>query len=350
VVEGNWRKHVFGPASALISGRSAVSPYPGVHPGTPRGVRRRPLSQLTNSRITMNNQEQSLDNHLRATEGVHGTVRAMTTKKPTYAPTGYLQHFSTEEFRFRWLEALAEVREAWRHSGVDHLARALCDHMNIQGSCHPSLATLAREMAVSEGMVRDNYKILVAEGWLIVVPRHQETNIFQAVLPAYGLELLNQKREAAANRNSVGEWREAADKFLSAMCAGLGIDREGAEATPAWARVEGKVYKLLARLGGPESDVSYVVKRVIEEPPGEIHSPVGLLMARLTKAERSLPKASRSTRNAKARVKSDEVEKVLASTMEQLTSWRQNEGPATNDRSLERVDVHHEARSMRPHG
>ena len=298
----------------------------------------------------MNNQEQSVDNHLRATVGVDGTVRAMTTKNPTYAPTGYLQHFSAEEFRFRWLEALSEVRDKWRHRGVDHLARALCDHMDVQGSCHPSLPTLARIMVVKEGTVRKNYKRLVEEGWLIVVPRSQDTNIFQAVLPSYGLELLNQKRETAATRNSVGEWREAADKLLSAMCTGLGIDREGAEATPAWARVEGKVYKLLARLGGPESDVSYVVKRVIEEPPSEIHSPVGLLMARLTKAERSLPKTSRSTRKAKETVKSDEVEKVLASTMEQLTSWRQNEGPATNDRSLERVGVHHEARFMQPHG
>lgn len=127
------------PIPSLTGMRCASSTYPGVHPGTPRGARWRRLSCLAGCRITINNQEQSLNNHLRATVGVDGTVRAMTTKNPTYAPTGYLQLFSAEEFRFRWLEALSEVRDKWRHRGVDHLARALCDHMDVQGSCHPSL-------------------------------------------------------------------------------------------------------------------------------------------------------------------------------------------------------------------
>lgn len=274
----------------------------------------------------------------------------MTQNKPAYAPSDYLQHFSADEFRFRWLEAFAEVRDKWRHRGVDHLARTLCDHMNVKGTCHPSIPYLARIMVVAEGTVRNNYKSLVAEGWLIVVKRSQDTNLFQAVLPAYGMDLLIRKREAAANRNSVGDWRDAADKVLSAMCIGLGIDRVGLDATPEWARIEGKVYRLLERLGGPQADVSYVIKRVVEEPPREIHSPIGLLMARITQAERGLPKADGRKRARRTTGASDELEKVLASITQSLTSWKWVEGPVNDDRSLEHVDVDEEAHFRQPHG
>ncbi|MFM8650152.1 MAG: helix-turn-helix domain-containing protein [Actinomycetota bacterium] len=274
----------------------------------------------------------------------------MTTNNPDFAPSEYHQHYSAEEFRFRWLEALSEVRDEWRHRGIDHLARALCDHMNVMGSCHPSLPRLSKIMVISEGTVRKNYQRLVEEGWLIVVPRWMETNLYQAVLPTYGLQLLMQKKEVASNRNSVSEWRDAADRVLSAMCIGLGVERGEVESAREWARIEGKVFRLLERLGGPQADVSYVIKRVIEEPPRVITSPVGLLMARITKAERSHPNRQGRNKKRSSTEHSAALEKIHTSTTKSLTSWKQIEGPATNDRSLERVGSDEEECFTQPHG
>jgi len=212
---------------------------------------------------------------------------------PKFAPAAYQQHFNKAEFRFRWIDALVEVEDDWCISSVDHVARTLNSYMNESGECWPAVETLSRSMRVDPRTVRRAVSALVERGWLISVLRPGDTNLYQAVLPEHGLELLLARREQRANSSTATDWQEATHRVLDAACAAFGISRGDWAGTKEWARVEGRTRQILQRLGGPGSDIGYLVKALTYEPPIEgVREPVGFLLRRLSKVSTRLPAAS----------------------------------------------------------
>lgn len=233
-----------------------------------------------------------------------------------FAPEQYVEHFSTTEFKFRWIDALVEVREDWCSRSVDHLARALQSHMDTQGKCWIALPTLAREMRVAKITASRALSVLEENGWLFITKRPGYTSVYQAVLPGYGLQLLLDRREERANQPSPKDWQTATDDFLSQVCVLLGIDHARWSSTSEWARVESRVRQVLQRWGGPNVDVDYLVKMSVVEPPVEpIREPIGFLLHRFSELSRLVPSTS-----GKKRSKQEPVKKksLTADALEQL--------------------------------
>ena len=231
---------------------------------------------------------------------------------PRFAPAAYQQHFNAAEFRFRWMDALVEVEDDWCITSVDHVARTLNSYMNESGECWPAVETLAHAMRVDPRTARRALSALVEHGWLISVPRPGETNLYQAVLPEYGLELLLARREKRANSSTTADWQETVNRVLGAACAAFGISRGDWAGTKEWARVEGRTRQILKRLGGPALDTDFLVKALTYEPPGDgVRDPVGFLLARLSSVARQIPAASGKRKTTRV-VPSPSFEKLVA--------------------------------------
>jgi len=218
----------------------------------------------------------------------------MTQKSPSpkFAPAKYADHFTPQEFKFRWVDALVEVREAWLIRSVDHVARVLLRYLDQDGYGYPGIPEMTRAMRVSKRTVSRSLAALVEHGWLIVTDRTWDTNEYQAVLPEYGLELLLERHEKRSRSRTVEAWQAAASQILERSCALLGIAQDEWKGTKEWARVEGRTRQLLKRLGGPEVNTDYVVKLLTQEPPESgVFSPPGFLLKRLSQVSRLMPAA-----------------------------------------------------------
>lgn len=238
-----------------------------------------------------------------------------TTDTTPFAPEGYAEYFGCKEFKFRWIDALVEVRDRWCSRSVDHLARALQSHMDTQGECWLAIPTLAQEMRVSKCTVSRALSLLEENGWLFITKRPGFTNIFQAVLPEYGLQLLLQRRAERADRPSSKDWQVATGQLLDRVCLALGIDRLRWSSTTEWARVEGRVRQILQRWGGPNVDTEYLVRALTTEPPVDpIREPIGFLLQRLGDVSRTVPNTSGKKKEPKTR----ESTSISADALEQL--------------------------------
>jgi len=194
---------------------------------------------------------------------------------------------------------------------VHIIRRSCCSYMNESGECWPKVATLARAMRVDPRTVRRAVSALVEHGWLISVPRPGETNLYQAVLPEYGLELLLARREKRATSSTTADWQEAVYRVLDAACAAFGISRVDWAGTKEWARVEGRTRQILQRLGGPALDTDFLIKALTYEPPvAGIRDPVGFLLARLSIVARQIPAASGKRKTTRV-VPSSKFEKLM---------------------------------------
>jgi hypothetical protein len=209
---------------------------------------------------------------------------------PKFAPAKYKEHFTLEEFKFRWVDALVEVRDEWVNRSVDHVARVLVGYMDQEGFGYPGIPAMARAMRVSKSTTRRAIELLVENGWLLKATRNARTNEYQAVLPEYGLNLLVERREERSRSNSVGEWQTATQAVLDRSCAMLSISPGEWAGTSDWARLEGRVRQVLRRLGGPNADLDYMVKLITQEPPvSGVRNPVGFLLERLSRISRIMP-------------------------------------------------------------
>lgn len=231
---------------------------------------------------------------------------------PKFAPAAYQQHFTTAEFRFRWMDALVEVEDKWFKSSVAHLARALGSYMDRSGECWPAVSTLAHAMRVDQRTVRRALSALVEYGWLIAVMRPGNTSLYQAVLPEYGLELLLRSREKKADLPTAADWQEATYRVLDSACAAFGISRCDWAGTKEWARVEGRTRQIIQRLGGPAADTEYLIKALTHEPPvNGVREPVAFLLKRLSNVSLQICGASGKRKTARI-APTDDVARLVA--------------------------------------
>jgi hypothetical protein len=207
-------------------------------------------------------------------------VQGMAKNSPTeiHAPDRYLTHFTPQEFKFRWAEALMAETSKWRTSTDLLTALVLASFMGVSGDCHPGMDRVAQAMKTSRETTRRSVRRLEERGWLIVIPRPQKTNQFLAVLPEYGLDLLVESRGIESRGSSVDEWNTAVESVIEPVCLVLGVARAEWSHMPEWARVEGRVRQIIQRMGGPTADLSSFIGYLCNEPPQQLTSPPGYIL------------------------------------------------------------------------
>ena len=192
----------------------------------------------------------------------------------------YLERFSRAEFKFRWLEALGLETAEWRRSGDLYAAFMLASFMDTDGHCYPSLAKLAKPMKKSPDTVRRSLRLLSDAGWLMIIPRSQNTNLYYARLPAQGLANLIKERDRPKEESHMKEWHRALWEILGPTCSAWQLASNVEHMEPDWARLEGRIYQLISRMGGPLADFKPLIRWMTEEASPGIESPVGFLLIR----------------------------------------------------------------------
>jgi len=196
------------------------------------------------------------------------------------APSDYLLHFGSDEFKFRWLEALGLEREEWRRGTELFAAYVLSSYMDAHGACYPSLERLATPMRKSEDTVRRALRNLENHGWLMIVSRANRTNQYFAVLPAYGMQLLLEQRSAGHSGSDGSVLHAAVSRVLQLACDAHGFDREHLMRERSWARIEGRLFQVINRLGGATADLSSLTRWMCDVAGTGVDTPVGFLLAR----------------------------------------------------------------------
>ena len=249
--------------------------------------------------------------------GVIRTVGGMPNDitRTVSAPSDYLEHFGYDEFKFRWLDALGLERDDWRRGTELFTAYVLSSFMDVQGACYPSIERLATPMCKSEDTVRRALRKLATHGWLMIVPRANRTNQYFAVLPAYGMQLLLDQRATGHSGTAGAELHAAVARVLAVACDAHGFDQAQLMQERSWARIEGRLYQVINRLGGPNTDLSSLMRWMSDEASDGVSSPVGFLLARAS----SFAKAYRNAAGTKVQQGEDNDLNAVQETLFELT-------------------------------
>ena len=229
-------------------------------------------------------------NHLLDRRGKQQTIESMyESQKHPNVPATYSEHFGQDEFKFRWVDALALIMEKWRTPSSLFVAYVLSSRMNLSGECYLSIPKMAKRMRVSTKTARRAINTLEAEGWLLVMPRPGRTNIFNAILPQSGLDVLLADREEKKLVPDSDDWAVALMSVLSAAITACGSSISACQQEKDWSRVVGSVNQLIRRMGGPFADLSLLEKFLLREVPQHVVSPTGFLLEKLAQFRRMYP-------------------------------------------------------------
>ena len=198
----------------------------------------------------------------------------------SYLSSEYLEWFSPEELKFRWTEALGLETSKWRRSTELYTALMLASFMDAEGSCFPALESLAQPMKKSQDTVRRSLKILEEEGWLVVIPRPNRSNIYQAILPHYGLIKLIEKRKQKRQVFSFYDLKSSMEGVLGLTLSAYGFNWLDTEFFPDWARLEGRIIQLINQMGGPSANLAPLVRWMTEGAYSGVETPVAFLLKR----------------------------------------------------------------------
>lgn len=223
-----------------------------------------------------------------------GTFSDMSfeTRTQVGIPNIFLENFALDEFKFRWIDALGLETAEWRTSTDLYVALLLATFMSTSGECWPSIESLATPMRKSVDTVRRSLKRLESNGWLIIVSRTNHTNRYQAKLPEYGVLLLLADRESSRKDSLVQARTDVVNQILELVCRKNGFNRGELEKEAGWSRIEGRLYQLLHRLGGPQADNTVLIRWMTDGDWSSVRSPIGFLIDRASKFSIAYSQAS----------------------------------------------------------
>lgn len=231
-------------------------------------------------------------------------------------PYDYRNHFSAAEFKFRWFEALMEDEAEWRRSTELFMASMLLYYMDQRGICYPSVTQMARIVRKSPDTVRRALRNLVDNGWLIIQPRVNQSSVYHAVLPDYGFALLVKKRKKKSDVESMSGPFTKVNEVLVEVCTRLGIDKTRLEAFPEHARLVGRLIQIVQRVPEGGNHTEKLIYAMTSEPPPQMHSPHGFLMARANEYARAYGIGGRR------RTKDEDVDETYQKLLRQLVDGR----------------------------
>jgi hypothetical protein len=191
-------------------------------------------------------------------------------------PTEYFEHFTLEEYRFRWADIISTdpTPTARMHHAAMTIALRNFDSL---GSAHPRVDTIAAGMHVSEGTARKALKDLEHHGWMHIEPRDGFTNVYQALLPASSvpaiLQLVERRRKGRLRTNTLA----ISHQLAVALLARLGVKADNTDGLP---RIRGQISQFLAA-ADVETEARFMFNHVMSEMPENVIDPVKICHTKL---------------------------------------------------------------------
>jgi len=227
-------------------------------------------------------------------------------------PYDYRVIFSAAEFKFRWLEALMEDEGEWRRASELFAASVLNFYMDHRGVCFPSVTTMARIMRKSPDTTRRALRALEDNGWLIIQHRPNQTSVYHAILPDYGMALLVNKRKRKSEVQTMSVPYMKVNHVLEEVCTRLGIDKARLEAYPENARLVGRLVQIVQRMPEGDNHTEKLIYAMASEPPPQMYSPHGFLLGRANEYARAYGVSG------KRRAKDGDIDETYQTMLRQL--------------------------------
>ena len=202
----------------------------------------------------------------------------MNHSHSTQITNRYLEHFTPNEFRFRWLDATA-CDPALSRRG-NHLAARIFTLWFESNHARTSYAELHRITAMSRKTLERALPELAERGWISVT--HQGSTIeIGLAMSEHGLDLFLEERERrksfAGRRAANDEWT---DSIIAHLVTTLELHPEQVERLPRWRLLRAKIRSIVSHMLCYETESKKLVDTLTESLPKSIQDPAGLLLSR----------------------------------------------------------------------
>ena len=170
----------------------------------------------------------------------------MNHSHSTQITARYLEHFTPNEFRFRWLDATACDPDLSRRG--NHLAARIFTLWFESNHARTSYAELHRITAMSRKTLERALPELAERGWISVTHRGSNIEIGLA-MSEHGLDLLLEERERrqsfAGRRATNDEWT---DRIITRLVTTLELHPEQVERLPQWRLLRAKIRSIVSHM------------------------------------------------------------------------------------------------------
>ncbi len=237
----------------------------------------------------------------------------------------YLEHFTPNEFRFRWLDATA-CDPALSRRG-NHLAARIFTLWFESNHARTSYAELHRITAMSRKTLERALPELAERGWISVT--HQGSTIeIGLAMSEHGLDLFLEERERrksfAGRRAANDEWT---DSIIAHLVTTLELHPEQVERLPRWRLLRAKIRSIVSHMLCYETESKKLVATLTESLPTSIQDPAGLMLSRACEHLRLHPHLSARAPRPKSGASAQFIEATIANIAESLAVPRTHQVP-----------------------
>ena len=237
----------------------------------------------------------------------------------------YLEHFTPQEFRFRWLDATGCDHALSRRG--NHLAARLVSLWFESNHTRTSYAELQRITAMSRKTLERALPELAELGWVNLTHSGSAIGLSLAMSDR-GLDLLLEERERrtsfAGRQVHNDEWTES---IMSHLVTTLALHPEHVERLPRWRLLRSKIRSIVSHMLCYETECRKLVDSLTESLPASIHDPAGLLLSRAAEHIRRYPHLSARAPRPKNGSSSRLIDETIASIAGSLTAPRTRQVP-----------------------
>ncbi len=230
----------------------------------------------------------------------------------------YLEHFTPNEFRFRWLDATACDPDLSRRG--NHLAARIFTLWFESNHARTSYAELHRITAMSRKTLERALPELAERGWISVTHRGSNIEIGLA-MSEHGLDLLLEERERrqsfAGRRATNDEWT---DRIITRLVTTLELHPEQVERLPQWRLLRAKIRSIVSHMLCYETESQKLVNTLTESLPTSIQDPAGLLLSRASEHIRLHPHLSARAPRPKNGASTQLIDATIAGIAKSLTA------------------------------
>jgi DNA-binding GntR family transcriptional regulator len=193
-------------------------------------------------------------------------------------PAGYREHFSIEEFKFRWHEASG--LDCNLHFRANHLASRLMSLRVTDAQLVTNKQTLARITNMSVRTMDRALGELEDRGW-VQVTRDAGLQIL-LVLPDHGLEALLVERQSLSIQREQRHQRETAvQSILQQIASAHSVRIEELQFDKQWAIFRQRVRSVVNRMSSLESEIKTFMRTLSDPLPADVVSLPALLSSRI---------------------------------------------------------------------
>ena len=242
----------------------------------------------------------------------------MNHSHSTQITNRYLEHFTPNEFRFRWLDATA-CDPALSRRG-NHLAARIFTLWFESNHARTSYAELQRITAMSRKTLERALPELAELGWISVTHRGSNIEIGLA-MTEHGLDLLLEERERrqsfAGRRATNDEWT---DRIITRLVTTLELHPEQIERLPRWRLLRAKIRSIVSHMLCYETESQKLFNTLTESLPTSIQDPAGLLLSRADEHIRLHPHLSARSPRPKKNQTTRLIDETIADLSRSLAS------------------------------